>query len=242
MIPATSVAAGESTADEELPVGADAAVKAATAVRTDTAGRTDTAVRSRTRKAILEAAIAVLATSPNASLAEIASAAAVGRTTLHRYFPERTDLLSAIVELSVEQLNLATERAHLDQGTGISALHRLCHEYFALGHLLSVVFSEPQLNAESNWQEPAGRACGIADTVRRGHDDGTIDAEMAPEWVEGVLWALLYNGWGQQVRVGTPKLTVLRMILRTLDGAVGPKGALPGDSGMEGNGRSILNS
>ena len=215
---------------------------AAPAPSADTAPSPHTPVRSRTRKAILEAAVAMLATNPQASHTEIAAAAAVGRTTLHRYFPERTDLVAGIVEVCVEQLNQAAGRARLAEGTGISALHRLCHEYFALGDLLSVVFSEPQLSDESSWQEDAGVGCSLADTVRRGHSDGTIDSEMAPDWVEGVLWALLYNGWSQQAKAGTPKLTVLRMILRSLDGAVGPKAALPGDSGTEGNGRSILSS
>lgn len=215
---------------------------AATAALGDTVSRPHTPVRSRTRKAIVEAAIAMLATNPQASLTEIAAAATVGRTTLHRYFPERTDLMTGIVEVCVEQLNQATGRARLDEGTAISALHRLCHEYFALGDLLSVVFSEPQFSDESTWQGDTGNGCSLADTVRRGHGDGTIDSEMAPDWVEGVLWALLYNGWSQQAKAGTPKLTVLRMILRSLDGAVGPKTAKSGDSGTEGNGRSILSS
>ena len=46
--------------------------------------------RTRTRRAILEAAMVVLAENGTASLADIASAAEVGRSTLHRYFPERS--------------------------------------------------------------------------------------------------------------------------------------------------------
>ncbi|MEU1179064.1 helix-turn-helix domain-containing protein [Streptomyces sp. NPDC005820] len=51
---------------------------------------------SITRRAILDAAITLLATDPTASLSEVAAAAGVGRTTVHRYFPERSDLLAAI--------------------------------------------------------------------------------------------------------------------------------------------------
>ncbi|MDQ3577436.1 MAG: TetR/AcrR family transcriptional regulator, partial [Actinomycetota bacterium] len=43
--------------------------------------------RARTRRAILDAAISVLSRNPAASLAEVAEAAQVGRTTVHRYFP-----------------------------------------------------------------------------------------------------------------------------------------------------------
>lgn len=54
------------------------------------------ATRERTRKAILDAAVSVFASKPAATLSEIASAAKVGRTTLHRYFPERSDLVDAV--------------------------------------------------------------------------------------------------------------------------------------------------
>ncbi len=52
--------------------------------------------RERTRKAILDAAMTVLADNPSASLTDIAAAADVGRSTVHRYYPERTDLLRAL--------------------------------------------------------------------------------------------------------------------------------------------------
>ncbi|MBQ1052796.1 TetR family transcriptional regulator, partial [Micromonospora sp. C51] len=58
----------------------------------------ETGSRARTRQAILQAAIEVLSRNPAASLGEIATAAQVGRTTLHRYFAERSDLLAGVVE------------------------------------------------------------------------------------------------------------------------------------------------
>ncbi|WP_159149695.1 TetR family transcriptional regulator, partial [Dietzia lutea] len=50
---------------------------------------TETGARARTRSAILDAAVEVLAEDRQASMADIATAAQVGRTTVHRYFPER---------------------------------------------------------------------------------------------------------------------------------------------------------
>ncbi len=46
-----------------------------------------TPTRNRTERAILEAAVSVLARDRAATLPQIAQAAGVGRTTLHRYFP-----------------------------------------------------------------------------------------------------------------------------------------------------------
>ena len=56
----------------------------------------ESGARHRTRRAIVEAAIGVISDNPTAPLSEIAEAAGVGRSTLHRYFPERTDLLRAV--------------------------------------------------------------------------------------------------------------------------------------------------
>ena len=68
---------------------------------------TESATRTRTRQAILAAAVTVFARDPSAALGEVAAAAGVGRTTLHRYFPERSDLLSALVVHVLEQVAAA---------------------------------------------------------------------------------------------------------------------------------------
>lgn len=52
--------------------------------------------KERTRRAILDAAAAVLARNPAASIGEIAEAAETVRSTVHRHFPERADLISAL--------------------------------------------------------------------------------------------------------------------------------------------------
>src|SRR5919112_916010 len=82
-------------------------------------------VRSRTRRAILGAAASVLARDRSATLANIAEAAEVGRSTLHRYFPDREGLLEAVVEDSLETLDRAVAEAALDQGPPLEAMRRL---------------------------------------------------------------------------------------------------------------------
>ena len=52
----------------------------------------------RNRDAVVEAAIAVMAARPSASMKEIADASGLGRTTIYRHFPSREDLVRAIVE------------------------------------------------------------------------------------------------------------------------------------------------
>lgn len=76
------------------------------------------ATRERTRKAILDAAVSVFASKPAATLSEIASAARVGRTTLHRYFPERSDLVDAVAAEATRAVGEAAAAARLGEGTG----------------------------------------------------------------------------------------------------------------------------
>src|SRR5918995_1052203 len=72
---------------------------------------TRSGVRDTTRRAILGAAASVLARDRAATLAEIAEAAGVGRSTLHRHFADREELVAAAVEDSLAALGQAVEGA-----------------------------------------------------------------------------------------------------------------------------------
>lgn len=71
----------------------------------------ESGTRVRTRRAILDAAVSALTRNPQAALADIALVANVGRSTVHRYFPERSDLLAAIGTDATEKIAAATVRA-----------------------------------------------------------------------------------------------------------------------------------
>ena len=73
-----------------------------------------TGLRGRTRRAILDAAMSVLADNPSASLSDIAAAAEVGRSTVHRYFAERTELIKALAVHVHALSNAAIEAAEPD--------------------------------------------------------------------------------------------------------------------------------
>lgn len=165
---------------------------------------TESGTRARTRRAIIEAAVALLARTPSASLTEVATEAGVGRTTVHRYFPERSDLLAALTEEADRRVHEATERARLSEGGADEVLVRLCQEYFELGDWLTLMFTQwVRPDNEDFWNEEGGPAdAAMIELVQRGHRDRTIDHTMSPDWVEGLLWSLLVTAWAQ-VRTGT---------------------------------------
>ncbi|BCB91167.1 TetR/AcrR family transcriptional regulator [Phytohabitans suffuscus] len=183
----------------------------------------DTASRARTRQAIIDAAIAVLGKNLSAPLSEVATAADVGRTTLHRYYPERSDLIKAIKAESVLRLSRATERARLAEGTGAEALCRLCEEYFEVGDVLSLVFSESQFLSEDDWCQFGGAEDRFGAAVERGHRDGSVDPDLPASWLENVLWSQLYAAWSYATEHGVSRHHVLRLTIRTLAGAIAPR-------------------
>src|SRR4051794_16823459 len=85
----------------------------------------ESGARARTRTAILDAAVEVLTEDRQASLADVAVAAQVGRTTVHRYFPERADLIRAVVFHVVERSQQAIQRAEPHSGPVHNALRRV---------------------------------------------------------------------------------------------------------------------
>ncbi|SES45352.1 TetR/AcrR family transcriptional regulator [Actinokineospora terrae] len=181
----------------------------------------DTGTKARTRRAILDAAVTVLTADPAASLADIAAAAGVGRTTVHRYFPERADLTTALQQMGWEHVVQATRRARLTEGTGAEGLDRLCQEYFELGNVLMLVFNYSAPDGDVTWEcDPDNQS--VLDLITRGHHDGSIDPTLTGPWIRDILWALLYAAW-QQSRTGVAsRHQALDSCLRALHKVVAP--------------------
>ncbi|GLW35083.1 TetR/AcrR family transcriptional regulator [Actinoplanes regularis] len=176
--------------------------------------------RARTRQSIVDAAIEVLARNPAAPLGEVAAAANVGRTTLHRYFAERADLTAALRAEAVARLCQATERARIADGTGATAIRRLCQEYFDLGDVLSLIFNQQLLLTDADWQQAAEGDAAFGEMVERGHRDGTIDPELPATWIQSLIWSQLYAGWSYTGDQCVSRHEALRLILRSIEGAV----------------------
>ncbi|MCP9275694.1 TetR/AcrR family transcriptional regulator [Mycolicibacterium arenosum] len=173
----------------------------------------DGGARSRTRKAILDAAMSVLADNPTASLADIAAAAEVGRSTLHRYFAERTELLRALALHVHELSNAAIERAEPDCGPPIEALRRVVDSQLDLGPIVPFVYADPSNYADKELAAilDSGDEV-IVDVLNRVAIEGSAGP---PGWPRTVFWALLNAGAGT-VKQGTPRVQVVDAIMVSL--------------------------
>jgi AcrR family transcriptional regulator len=180
----------------------------------------ESGVRARTRRAILDAAIETLSQNPTASLGDIATAADVGRTTVHRYFPERSDLLRAIGRDALDKVSTARKAARLDDDAAPVALARLAQEYYEFGDVFLLLFTMPDLLSEAEWQEESDDDRALLALVHRGHREGTIDAELPAEWVQQLVWSLLYTAWEQAKAGAASKHQALSLCLRTMAKAI----------------------
>ncbi|MEV2276687.1 TetR family transcriptional regulator [Nocardiopsis sp. NPDC049922] len=180
----------------------------------------ETRTRARTRRAILEAAVEVLGDNSAAPLSEVARTAGVARSTLQRYFPERSDLTCALGEYVEELINEATERARTTDGTAIEAFSRLVAEYFGVRKAILAAFGDQDaVRAPADYESgPADLA--LFDLIERGHEDGTIDPRITPLWAQQLLWSGLYAGAVYVDVARVPAFEALNMCLLSLVKAV----------------------
>lgn len=190
----------------------------------DVAVRRVTAVRSRTRRAIVDAAITELARDPAVSLGQIADTAGVGRTTLHRYFAERSDLMAAVVAEADARLRAAQVRARIGEGTGREAVLRLCQEYLELGDLLTLLFTGTVPEDATGDSATSDADDELLALGARGRADGTLDPELTDDWMQGTLWGQLYLAWATLRSGDVPRHDVVRQLLRTVDKALASSG------------------
>lgn len=154
-------------------------------------------------------------------MSEIAKAAEVGRSTLHRYFPDRAALLKGMLE----DANHATERtiaeARLDRGTPEEAFERLIAVMFDLGPRVDFLFTEPHLD-EEDWDtkewETAHRPVG--ELFLRGQATGYFDAEIDADWFVRMLWYTIAAAWQAVTEDVLPRHQAVHRVTHTLKGGV----------------------
>jgi AcrR family transcriptional regulator len=184
------------------------------------AAANESGTRSRTRRAILDSAVTLLAHNRRATLAEIAEAAEVGRSTLHRYFSDREELIGSVVEDSMRQMIEAHEGAELDQGPTLEAMRRLIAAMVELGDQIQFLFADPQVlegrETPADWADDKG----MTTFIRKGQQEGVFDPEVSPEWIQNVMWAVVYTGIEMANQGALARHQVTPTVIRTFENGV----------------------
>jgi AcrR family transcriptional regulator len=149
-----------------------------------------------TRRALLDAAVTVLTKDSSASLAEVASVAGVGRTTLHRYYPTREGLIRALVEAALARVAEASASAQPADGPVLEALQRVTDTVVPLGPSLAFLHAEPdQYNARDLIRRWYDALEPVAGAVERGQADGSIRADLPVKWIVDAYSGLILTAW-----------------------------------------------
>ncbi|RRH78284.1 TetR/AcrR family transcriptional regulator [Falsigemmobacter faecalis] len=159
----------------------------------------------------------VLPKTPSASIHDIADEAGVGRSTVHRYFDERSALIQALARHVYELSNDAIVRAVPDSGPPLQALRRLAEEQLDLGLALDFICHEklcllqPEIFAGLTDADEIVRA-----TVERALRP---DRRAPPDWGLRSYRTLLRLA-AELVAEGTPRHQALDAMMGTLTAGI----------------------
>ena len=143
--------------------------------------------------AILAAAAECLASNPDTSMAEIATAAGVGRMTLYGHFKTRADLLDAV-------LAEVTARAHVTldavdvSGDPRAALARLTAANWEIVDRLRHVLEAAQreLPAERIHQAHGQVLGRVQAVIERGQETGAFRADLPLAWLVSLAMTVMH--------------------------------------------------
>lgn len=161
--------------------------------------QTDT-IPSTARRRIIAAATSIWSADPSAPLETVAAEAAVGRATLHRYFPSRADLLRAaaidgILTLD-DALAAALADASLTEQAPAAALRTMTNTLVRFGDRLHFVLMAGELLNDAAIAEVElrvnTRLHGVLDAAVAG---GLLRADVPRAWRFRAIEAMVYAAW-----------------------------------------------
>lgn len=156
-----------------------------------------------TRRAILDAAAAVLPTNSAASLADVAAAAGMGRTTVHRHFATREDLLTALAVDAIERLDTAVTACRLDDGPVPAVMSRIATALVPMADEFRFLEVGPEVwqvggEVEKRWYRLADRLEAVVD---RGKREGDIRSDLPTAWIVDLVASAVWCA-GDSIRDG----------------------------------------
>jgi len=156
-------------------------------------------------RGLLDAATAVLASNPGATLEEVARAAKLSRATLYRAFSSREALLRAAALDALESVEAGLKPIPLERGDPLDVIERIAHVLVPLGAKFHFLAAEDWLEQDRKVAarlEKLERAVG--GVFERARGAGLLDAGIPVEWQLRAFFALVYAGWecvGEQIFV-----------------------------------------
>jgi AcrR family transcriptional regulator len=177
--------------------------------------------RRPTRRPLLDVVAEVLVAQPGASLAEVAEAAGISRTTLHKHYATRDELVRAVGLRAMEIWERAVDRVADEPGTK-AGLRELIAAMIESGPQLTFLWRNPALDEDNElnqrYIDVEIRCLAVLDRARQ---EGLLAAATPDWWLLQTLYALVYTAaesvqYGKLAPLDAPDL-VLRTLLHGLN-------------------------
>lgn len=147
---------------------------------------------------LLASATQTLAADPGASLADVAAAAGVSRTTIFTRYPTRAELLEAVAIDGITHLQEAYESAGATTSTApaVEVLTDLVRFLVPIGAHIAFLFRERSLDDNETVQS---HLMALQDMdlslLLRAQDEGGLRRDVPVAWLARSLDALIYAAW-----------------------------------------------
>ena len=157
-------------------------------------------VLRRAARPLLDVAAAVLVADPAASLAEVAEAAGIGRTTLHKHYATRDDLVRAVGHRAIDLWEQAVGAVTGEDG----GLRELIAAMIPNGPQLAFLWRTPAFDHDdeirARWAAAEERCLAV---LRQAQERGVLSASAADWWLRQTFYALIYTA-AESVQAGWP--------------------------------------
>lgn len=152
------------------------------------------AIAGRNIEAILDAAERLLERGSQASIAAVATEAAVSRVTVYAHFPTRELLLEAALDRAVRRAAVKVEAAELDAGPPIEALKRLIAVGWQLLDRLSGMAraTATELSADRRRLLHEPGLASLRRLFERGQREGAFRSDVPVDWLVACFYALVH--------------------------------------------------
>jgi len=165
----------------------------ATGSRSTPPARPQRADARRNVASILDAAVLCLTRDPEASIAEIAEAAGVGRVTLYGHFKTRADLVDAVLTRTITEADAVLDATDTT-GDPSAALVRL------VGASWQIVNQKRSVLRAAQRELPAERIRGVHDRIlrrvqtliERGQRSGAFRTDLPKTWLVSTAFSLMH--------------------------------------------------
>jgi TetR/AcrR family transcriptional regulator, mexCD-oprJ operon repressor len=176
--------------------------------------------------AILDAARDALVEDPDATVAQIAKRAGVGRVTLYGHFATRAELVDAVFAQVIEEADAALDDVDTS-GDPVEAVNRLVNATWRLVHRSRAVLAaaERELTPARIRRLHDPHLARVTELVGRGRAVGAFRTDLPEQWLVTTMHALMHAAAAEVLAGRLAEADAGPAIATTLVGAWAPAGA-----------------